>query len=310
MEDATPAGPGPSSWPELPLSEWTDTRDTLHRWTQVVGKVRLALAPRVNHWWHITLYVNARGLPTSLMPYGTTAFEMVFDFHRHELAIEPVEGPGATVALAPRSVADFYDEVMARLAELGLGVEILARPVEVVDATPFADDDEHSSYDPDYAHRFWLSLVQAERVMARFRAGFQGKVSPIHFFWGAFDLAVTRFSGREAPTHPGGAPNCADWVVVVAYSHEVSSAGYWPGGTEEGVFYSYAYPEPDGFPATPVRPTGAGYDASLGEFVLPYRAVRQADDPDGTLLGFLEDTYAAAADLAAWDRAALDQPHH
>ena len=300
-----------ASWPELPLSKWADTRDTVHRWTQVVGKVRLALAPRVNHWWQITLYVNARGLTTSLMPYGTTAFEMVFDFRRHELAIEPVDRPGATIALGPRSVADFYEEVMARLAELGLGVEILARPVEVADATPFADDDEHASYDPDYAHRFWLSLVQAQRVLARFRAGFQGKVSPVHFFWGAFDLAVTRFSGREAPRHPGGAPNCADWVMVDAYSHEVSSAGYWPGGTEEGVFYSYAYPEPEGFPAAPIRSASvAGYDEALGEFVLPYGAVRQAEDPDGLLLGFLEDTYAAAADLGRWDRAALEYPHH
>ena len=305
--EATAGEPGPSSWPELPLSEWADTRDTVHRWTQIVGKVRLALAPRVNHWWHITLYVNARGLTTSLMPYGTTAFEMVFDFRRHELAIEPIDRPGATVALGPRSVADFYGEVMARLAELGLGVEILARPVEVEDATPFADDDEHAAYDPDYAHRFWLSLVQAQRVLTRFRAGFQGKVSPVHFFWGAFDLAVTRFSGRKAPRHPGGAPNCADWVMVDAYSHEVSSAGYWPGGTEEGVFYSYAYPEPQRFPAASVRPDSAAvYDKSLGEFVLPYRAVRQADDPDGVLLGFQEDTYGAAADLASWDRAALE----
>jgi Family of unknown function (DUF5996) len=297
-----------SPWPELPLSEWTDTRETLHRWTQVVGKVRLALAPRVNHWWHITLYVNARGLTTSLMPYGTTAFEMVFDFQRHELVIEPVDGPGATIALAPRSVADFYAEVMARLSELGLGVDILARPVEVVDATPFADDHEHASYDADYAHRFWLSLVQAERVMSEFRAGFIGKVSPVHFFWGAFDLAVTRFSGREAPTHPGGAPNCADWVMVDAYSHEVSSAGYWPGGPDEGVFYSYAYPEPSGFPAAPVRPSGiAGYAEDLGEFVLPYRAVRESDDGDGMLISFLQDTYAAAADLAKWDRSALER---
>ena len=296
-----------SSWPELPLSEWTDTRDTLHRWTQVVGKVRLALAPRVNHWWHITLYVDARGLTTSLMPYGTTAFEMVFDFQRHELAIEPVDGPGATIALAPRSVADFYAEVMARLSELGLGVDILARPVEVVDATPFADDHEHASYDADYAHRFWLSLVQAERVMSEFRAGFIGKVSPVHFFWGAFDLAVTRFSGREAPTHPGGAPNCADWVMVDAYSHEVSSAGYWPGGPDEGVFYSYAYPEPNGYRDVPVRPSAARYDEELSEFVLPYESVQTAEDPQSTLLEFLQSTYEAAAVTGGWDRAALER---
>jgi Family of unknown function (DUF5996) len=298
------------AWPELPLAEWADTRDTLHRWTQIVGKVRLALTPRVNHWWNVTLYVTARVLTTSLMPYGSTAFEMVFDFGRHELAIEPVGRPGSAIALGPRSVADFYGEVMARLAELGLGVEILARPVEVLDATPFADDREHLSYDPDYVHRFWLSLVQAQRVFERFRAGYVGKVSPVHFFWGAFDLAVTRFSGREAPRHPGGAPNCADWVMVDAYSHEVSSAGYWPVASEEGVFYSYAYPEPEGFPAARVRPAGvAAHDESLGEFVLPYRAVRQAEDPDGLLLGFLEDTYAAAAGLGSWDRTALERTH-
>jgi hypothetical protein len=296
------------AWPELPLSEWADTRDTLHRWTQIVGKVRLALAPRVNHWWNITLYVTARGLTTSLMPHGTRAFEMEFDFTRHELVITPVGRHGTAIALGPRSVADFYGEVMSRLTELGLGVEILARPVEVVDATPFADDHEHIAYDHDYAHRFWLSLVEAQRVFERFRAGFAGKVSPVHFFWGAFDLAVTRFSGRPAPRHPGGAPNCADWVMVDAYSHEVSSAGYWPGGTEEGVFYSYAYPEPDGFPGATVGPAGvARYEQSLGEFVLPYRAVRQSDDPDSLLLGFLEDTYTAAADLGEWDRAALER---
>jgi Family of unknown function (DUF5996) len=298
------------AWPELPLAEWADTRDTLHRWTQIVGKVRLALTPRVNHWWNVTLYVTARGLTTSLMPYGSTAFEMVFDFGRHELAIEPVGRPGSAIALGPRSVADFYGEVMARLAELGLGVEILARPVEVLDATPFADDREHLSYDPDYVHRFWLSLVQAQRVFERFRAGYVGKVSPVHFFWGAFDLAVTRFSGRPAPHHPGGAPNCADWVMVEAYSHEVSSAGYWPGGTDEGVFYSYAYPEPDGFRSAAVRPADvAAYEEGLGEFVLPYRAVRQAEDPDGLVLGFLEDTYAAAAGLGSWDRTALERTH-
>ncbi len=298
-----------TAWPELPLAEWADTRDTLHRWTQIVGKVRLALAPRTNHWWNVTLYVNARGLTTSLMPYGSTAFEMVFDFTRHELVIEPVGRHGTVIALGPRSVADFYGETMARLAELHLGVEILARPVEVVDATPFADDHEHLSYDHDYAHRFWLALVQAQRVLERFRAGFVGKASPVHFFWGGFDLAVTRFSGRPAPRHPGGAPNCADWVMVDAYSHEVSSAGYWPGGAEEGVFYSYAYPEPDGFPAAAVRPAGvARYEEPLGEFVLPYRDVRTASDPDGLLLGFLEDTYAAAADLGSWDRAALERP--
>jgi Family of unknown function (DUF5996) len=291
-----------SPWPALPVEAWQDTRDTLHRWTQVVGKVRLALTPRVNHWWNVPLYVDARGLTTSLMPHGTRAFEMVFDFRRHVLAIEAVEGHGTEIALAPRSVADFHAETMGRLTELGFGVEILARPVEVEDATPFAEDTHHVSYDREWAHAFWLSLVQAQRVFERFRSSFLGKVSPVHFFWGGFDLAITRFSGRRAPLHPGGVPNCADWVMYEAYSHEVSSAGYWPNGADEGVFYSYAYPEPAGYPSG-----AAGYDTGLREYVLPYADVREADDPDARLLTFLDQTYAAAADLGGWDRAALER---
>jgi Family of unknown function (DUF5996) len=293
------------AWPELTPATWADTRDTLHMWTQVVGKVRLALAPRVNHWWNVTLYVTARGLTTSLMPYRADGVEMAFDFRDHVLTIDRTDGRSATVALASRSVADFYAETMARLAELDVHVDILARPVEVPEAIPFADDDVHASYDADAAHRFWLLLVQAQRVLSRFRSGFVGKASPVHFFWGGFDLAVTRFSGRSAPLHPGGVPNCADWVMHEAYSHEVSSAGYWPSGADEGIFYSYAYPEPGGYRVAPGGP--GAYDDGLREFVLPYAAVREAADPDATLLDFLEATYAAAADLGGWDRAALDR---
>jgi hypothetical protein len=296
--------PGP--WPALPVADWEDTRDTLHRWTQIVGKVRLALAPPVNHWWHITLHLGARGLTTTLMPTSAGGgIEARFDFVDHVLALETVDGRVERVGLHPRSVADFYAEVIGRLRELGVDVTMLARPVEVVDATPFAEDHHHAAYDAGAVERFWWSLVDAHRVMSTFRSGFVGKASPVHFFWGAFDLAVTRFSGRPAPLHPGGVPNCADWVMHDAYSHEVSSAGYWPGGAAEGIFYSYAYPEPDGFRSHPVEVAGATFDESLGEFVLPYAEVRTAADPDALLLDFLERTYLAAAELAAWDRRAL-----
>jgi hypothetical protein len=294
-------------WPELPLSAWEDTRDTLHLWTQVVGKVRLALEPMVNHWWQVPLYVSAEGLTTSLMPYGNRGLEATFDFHRHILDLRTTDGASRPVALVPRSVADFYKEVMRRLAELDVPVEIYPRPVELPVAIPFAEDDEHAAYDADYAHRFWLSLVQAQRVLTAFRARFIGKVSPVHFFWGAFDLAVTRFSGRTAPLHPGGVPNTPDWINQEAYSHEVSSLGYWPGGAEQGAFYSYAYPEPDGFREWPVEPDGASYDGNLGEFLLPYHVVRAAGDPDDALLSFAQSTYEAAAELAYWDRAALER---
>lgn len=295
------------SWPELPLPRWQDTRDTLHLWTQVVGKVRLALEPMINHWWQAPLYVTARGLTTSLMPYGTRGLDMTFDFQRHVLEIRTTDGGSREVALAPRSVADFYTEVMARLGELGMPVEIIARPVETPVAVPFADDEEHASYDAGYARGFWLSLVQAQRVLTVFRSEFVGKSSPVHFFWGAFDLAVTRFSGRTAPPHPGAVPNCPDWVTREAYSHEVSSCGYWPGGTWSGAFYSYAYPEPPGFRQWPVAPAQAQYDSDLGEFILPYDTVRGAADPDALLLSFLRSSYEAAADLASWDRAALER---
>lgn len=299
-----------SLWPALPAAAWQDTRDTLHLWTQVVGKVRLALAPMVNHWWQVPLYVSARGLTTSLIPHPTDptgGLELHFDFLRHELNITTVAGERRQVALERRSVASFYDEVMAKLAGVGVEPDLLARPVEIEVAIPFAQDTEHDTYDPDFAHRFWRSLVAVQHVFTGFRGGFVGKASPVQFFWGSFDLAVTRFSGRPAPTHPGGMPNCADWVMHEAYSHEVASVGYWPGGAEEGAFYAYAYPEPDGYRDVEVTPEQASYDHDLAEFVLPYRAVRESAAPEATLTGFLESTYRAAADLAQWDREALER---
>jgi hypothetical protein len=301
-------GEGDGAWPALPVAAWEDTRDTLHLWTQIVGKVRLALEPWINHSWQIPLYVNARGLTTSLMPQGGRGVEIQFDFQRHVLEIRTTDGAERLVTLEPRSVADFYAETMARLAEVGVSVEILPRPVELPVAIPFPEDKTHASYDPEYAHRFWLSLVQAQRVLTRFRSRFVGKVSPVHFFWGGFDLAVTRFSGRDAPLHPGGVPHCADWVMQDAYSQEVSSCGYWPNGGAEGVFYAYAYPEPSGFQEWPVEPAEAVYEPGLGEFVLPYEVVRTADDPDATLLSFLQSTYEAAAEPGRWDRRHLERP--
>jgi hypothetical protein len=294
-------------WPALPLGQWEKTRDTLHLWTQIVGKVRLALEPWVNHSWHVPLYVNARGLTTSLMPAGGGGLEIQFDFNRHVLELRTTDGRERHVRLEPRSVADFYAETLARLAELEVAVQIWPRPVELPDVIPFPEDDQHASYDAEFAHRFWQSLVQSHRVLTAFRSRFTGKVSPVHFFWGAFDLAVTRFSGRTAPRHPGGVPNCAAWVMEEAYSQEVSSCGYWPGGADEGVFYAYAYPEPDGFRTWPVEPAAASYEDTLGEFVLPYQIVRTAADPDATLLSFLQTTYEAAAELAGWDRGRLER---
>ncbi len=295
-----------SDWPELALDSWLDTRDTLARWFQIVGKVRLAFEPMVNHWWQVPLYVSARGLTTSVMHVGGRGLEMEFDFVTHALHVRASDAQHAEVALEPRSVASFYEAVMAALDGIGISVDILARPVEMTDATPFFSDERHASYDADAAHRFWLMLLQAHRVMTQFRARFVGKASPVHFFWGASDLATTRFSGRRAPKHPGGAPNCADWVQELAYSHEVSSCGLWPGGPGEGSFYAYAYPEPPGFADWPVEPQEAYYDTDLGEFILPYTAVRTSSDPDELLLDFFQSTYEAAADLASWDRTALE----
>jgi len=305
MDDAGPAHTsvaerGRDGWPALPIAEWQDTRDTLHLWTQVVGKVRLALAPPINHWWHVPLYVTARGLTTSLMPAGRLGLEVVFDFDSHELLILTTDGADRRMPLEPRSVADFHAEFLAHLGELGVNVRITRMPVEVATAIPFDADDVHASYDPDAVHRFWTSLVSAHRVLSTFRGRFRGKASPVHFFWGAFDLAVTRFSGRTAPPHPGGVPNCPDWVMTEAYDEEVSSCGYWPGGAAEGLFYAYAYPEPPGYREHPVEPAAAGFDAVLGEFVLPYADVRTAADPDEYLLAFLTSTHDAAAATASW----------
>lgn len=288
------------SWPSLPVEQWQPTRDTVHMWAQIVGKTRLALTPRVNHWWNSTLYVSARGLTTSLMPYPGGGAEIEFDFARHELVMTTTGGATRRMALAPRTVADFYAEYRSHLDGLGIGVRISPVPNEIPDAIPFEADDVHDDYDAEAMHRFWISLVDAHRVMSRFRARFRGKASPVHFFWGAFDLAVTRFSGRPAPPHPGGIPNCPDWVMAEAYSGEVSSCGYWPGGAAEGIFYSYAYPEPSGFRAAAVNPSAAYFDQQLGEFALPYAAVRAAGDPDQLLLDFLESTFRAARDLAGW----------
>jgi hypothetical protein len=275
---------------------------------QIVGKIRLALTPWVNHSWHVPLYVTARGLTTSPIAFGPRAFELTFDFVEHALRIEVSDGGESRVALRPRSVADFRAELMTSLAKLGIEVSINDYPCEIADAVPFSADHVHASYEPAAAHALWQALVQIDRVFNEFRGRFVGKVSPVHLFWGALDLAVTRFSGRPAPLHPGGAPNCGPFVMHEAYSHEVSSAGFWPGGDGEGLFYSYAYPEPDGYRAAPVEPGEARFDEALGEFVLPYEVVRTADDPDAVLLAFLERTYAAAADGAGWDRAALERP--
>jgi len=299
-------------WPAIRLADWKDTCATLHMWTQIVGKVRLARAPQINHWWGSTLYVTTRGLTTSPIFDGPRSFAVNFDFVEHALRITTSEGDHRSFALKPMSVADFFGQTMSALRALGIDIHILARPVEVVDAIPFEQDRRHASYEREPVHLFWRALVQAERVLTEFRARFIGKASPVHFFWGAFDLAVTRFSGRTAPKHPGGAPNCPDWVMQDAYSHEVSSAGFWPGGglggKEEAAFYAYAYPQPAGFPEYPVLPSAAQFHTGLGEFILPYEAVRTARNPDETLLAFLQSTYEAAANLAAWERSALERP--
>jgi hypothetical protein len=295
-----------SRWPEL-SSSWEDTRATVHMCTQIVGKIRLALEPPLNHWWNVTLYVSARGLTTSLMHATDRGVEMELDFVAHQLVIRTTTGDSRNVALEPQSVADFYDATMTALRDLGVRVSILARPVEIADAIPFPEDTVHAAYDATAMHRFWLALVEIDRVMKEFRGRFIGKASPVHFFWGGFDLATTRFSGRPAPLHPGGVPNCADWVMQEAYSHEVSSCGFWPGGSEEGSFYSYAYPEPVGFATWNRLPAAAHYDTALGEFLLPYSEVRTAADPDALLLEFLQSTYEAAAEHGHWDRAALER---
>lgn len=305
MTRAVPA----TAWPAIPVSAWHDSRDTLQLWTQIVGKVRMVNTPLVNHWWNVPLYITDRGLSTSLIPRLDGGFEIAFDFVDHELRVTTTAGAVRTMALEPRSVANFYGELMAILDDLGLHTDIWTMPVEIEGAIPFDTDDVHTAYDADRVRDFWLALVQMDRVFTEFRARFVGKSSPVHLFWGALDLAVTRFSGRGAPLHPGGAPNCGPFVMHEAYSHEVSSAGYWPGGDGEGVFYSYAYPEPSGFRDAVVGPPPAHFDDALGEFVLPYEAVRTALDPDAVLIEFLQSTYVAAADFAGWDRDALERPY-
>lgn len=293
-------------WPALRVADWVDTRDTLHMWTQVVGKIRLAAAPMVNHWWQVPLYVTARGLTTSAITHGRRIFDIEFDFFDDLLHIRAGGGERRAVTLEPKPVSRFYVEVTAALRELDLQVPIRTTPTEVERAIPFEHDDEHGSYDAAAVRRFWGQLVQAHRVLTDFRSRFIGKVSPVHFFWGGFDMAVTRFSGRTAPTHPGGAPNCGAWVMVESYSHEVSSCGFWPGGGDEGAFYAYAYPEPDGFAEHPVGPAAASYNTGAGQFLLPYEAVRTAPDPDRDLLEFLQTTYEAAAVHGDWGRDALE----
>jgi hypothetical protein len=297
-------------WPSIPVSGWQDTRDTLQLYTQVVGKVRLANEPLANHWWNVPLYVSARGLTTSLMPHPTgPSFQIDFDFLDDRLEVTTVDGGRQSLPLEPRSVADFHERLMRLLEELGVATPIWPVPVEIPGAIAFADDDVHASYDAAAVRRYWQALVAIEAVFKRFGSRFVGKASPVHWFWGAADLASTRFSGRRAPRHPGGAPNCGPHVMWEAYSHEVSSCGYWPDGPgDEGTFYAYAYPEPPGYSDAPVAPAGARWDDELGEFVLPYELVRTAARPEALLLEFLQSTYEAAADAAGWDRDALDRP--
>lgn len=294
----------PECWPPLPIDSWKETRDTLHMWTQIVGKVRLALTPLVNHWWNVPLYVTARGLTTSLIPYGERSFELRFDFLKHQLALETSDGAVKVLPLAPRSVADFYREFMSMLRAENINVKIWPMPVEIPNPIAFDQDRTHASYDPKSVENFWRILMSIEAIFEEFRSRFIGKSSPVHFFWGSFDLAVTRFSGRRAPERPG-----ADKITREAYSHEVSSVGFWPGtsGMSDAAFYSYAAPEPDGFKQAPSQPKGAAYNSSLGEFLLLYEEVRKAESPSRALLQFCQSTYDAAATLGRWDRVALER---
>ncbi len=297
------------SWPDLPFAAWSATCDTLQLWTQIIGKLRIALTPLINHWWNATFFVTSRGLAAPAMPYAGGTFDVVFDLVGHRLDIETSDGRSETIGLKPMSVAQFYADVMLRLRSLGIEVHIWTMPSEIENAVPFEQDHAHAQYDADYAHRFWLALVQANRVINEFRARFLGKASPVHFFWGSFDLATTRFSGRTAPPPSGVTPHVAPWVMAEAYSHEISSCGFWPGngGYGRAAFYVYAYPEPPNYGDTRLNTVGAFYDKNLGQFILPYDAVRKADDADAVLLGFLQETYAAAADLAQWDRTVLER---
>jgi hypothetical protein len=304
------SGTSPSPWPELPTGAWRDTYETLQLWTQIIGKIRLARSPWLNHSWHVVLYVTARGLTTSPIPDGTRSFQIDLDFIDHALRISASDGATRQFALAGQSVANFYAAIMDDLAQLGIRVAIDEMPNELPEQIRFSQDRGHASYDPDAVRRFFQILVNADRVFKQFRTGFIGKASPVHFFWGSFDLAVTRFSGRRAPLHPGGVPHLSDAVACEAYSHEVSSAGFWPGSgaIDYPAFYSYAYPEPPGFRTAQVRPAAAFFSEALGEFILPYDAVRTAPAPEQALLEFLQTTYEAAANAAKWDRDALECP--
>jgi hypothetical protein len=295
-------------WPELPYAAWKDTSATLQLWTQIVGKTRLMLTPWLNHAWHVTLRVTARGLATPLIGTAERDFQVEFDFVDHVLWLRTADGHLRQVMLRPMAVAEFYGEYLHALSELGIAVQISETPNEIADATPFDRDTTHSAYDREYANRFWRVLLRSHEVFSHFRTAFLGKASPVHFFWGSFDLAVTRFSGRSAPLHRGGVPHLSDAVVREAYSHEVSRAGFWPGGgaIEYPAFYSYAYPAPDGFASAAVRPAQAFFSRELGEFILPYDAVRTASDPKAALMEFLQSTYDAAAETGKWDRANLE----
>jgi Family of unknown function (DUF5996) len=301
-------------WPRLRVADWAESRETLHMWTEIVGKIRLAHAPMVNHWWQVVFYVTPRGLTTSAVPYPNGAFDIEFDFIEHRLRIRVSDGSGRELALEPKPVSQFYAEIMDALGALGIQTRIHPRPNEVDPAIPFAADYRHASYDPHAVRLFWGQLLRTGQVFEEFRSHFVGKASPVHFFWGGMDLACTRFSGRPAPPHPpDGAPNLPDWVNREAYDAELSSCGFWPGGGEEGAFYAYAYPEPAGFADYPVRPAAASYQREIGEFILPYEAVATAAHPEQALTEFLHTTYEAAAELGHWDRPALEVrtwPHH
>jgi hypothetical protein len=308
----TQSMPRTGEWPKLTLDEWAPTQTTLHRWTQIVGKTRLALAPMQNHWWQVVLYVTERGLTTSPIPYDRRTFDVNFDFNDHVLIARTSDGDSDVMELPGLSVGDFYSRYMSMLRSLGIEIRIMPVPMELMDTTSFVDDREHASYDPDAVRRCWQILLQSDRVLRRFRGRFIGKSSPSHFWWGGFDLACTRFSGRPAPLHPGGIPNCPDWVTTEAYSHECISAGWWPGmvgsPVAEPAFYAYSYPEPAGCDVALVRPKAAYYHPVMREWILPYESVRSSPDPEGALLEFLESTYEDAANLAKWDRKTLERP--
>ncbi|MDM8084994.1 DUF5996 family protein [Cellulomonas cellasea] len=305
--DSAAPPPAPSdAWPTLRADAWADTRDTLHMWTQIIGKVRMEQSPMLNHWWQVPLYVTARGLSTSAFANGSHLVDIEFDFVEHELRARSTDGRSSSVSLAPKSVAQFYDEALAALARIGLDAHISTVPNEVENQVPYPQDEHHASYDAGAVETFWRQLVAAHQVMSEFRSPFIGKASPVNFFWGGFDMVVTVFSGRPAPTWTGTPLNVPASVMAEAESHQNSNAGFWPGGGEEGQFYAYSYPEPPGYADQPVEPAGAHYDHSAGEFLLPYAAVRDAPDPAAALLAFYDSTYRAAADLADWDRQALE----